>query len=239
MIKSIAHNIDCIEAMKSFNDNEFDLAVVDPPYGIGADLFNNGTFTNKGIKNKYPSVSTATKLKAKNRLNRGGGKLKNRMLTQSNCSWDVAPPREYFEQLFRVSKNQIIWGGNYFDLPPTRGVICWDKMQPWENFSQFELAWTSFDKPAKMFRHSNTGGANNFPKIHPTQKPVELYAWIYSKYGFDGMKVIDTHQGSGTNRIAANWSEFKINYVGYETDSEMFEKSEKLYKMMTAQQRLF
>jgi site-specific DNA-methyltransferase (adenine-specific) len=123
-----------MEAMKQFPDNAFDLAVVDPPYGIGADNFKNGAGASKDGGKLY---STAVKMK--NRLNTGSGKLKNRLLNQSDCSWDSEPPqKEYFNELFRVSKNQIIWGGNYFDLPPTRGIIVWDKVQPWENFSQVE-----------------------------------------------------------------------------------------------------
>ena len=106
-------------------------------------------------------------------------------------SWDAAPDKSYFDELFRVSKNQIIWGGNYFPLPPTRCVVVWDKMQPWENFSQVELAWTSFDLPAKLVRISNagnTGGTCKEAKIHPTQKPVSLYAWVFEKFSRGGVQ---------------------------------------------------
>lgn len=160
--------------MATIPDKFFDLAVVDPPYGINAPAMDMGSA--KG------NVSTATKLR-KGRLNGGAGKLKNRVLNTMSCDWDYNPPGEdYFRELFRVSKNQIIWGGNYFPLPPTRGIICWDKMQPWENFSQVELAWTSFDCPAKLVRISTTGGNNREEKIHPTQKPVALYQWIFKKF---------------------------------------------------------
>lgn len=163
-----------MEYMATIPDKFFDLAVVDPPYGINAPAMNMGS--SKG------NVSTATKLR-KGRLNGGAGKLKNRVLNTMSCDWDYNPPGEdYFRELFRVSKNQIIWGGNYFPLPPTRGIICWDKMQPWENFSQVELAWTSFDCPAKLVRISTTGGNNREEKIHPTQKPVALYQWIFKKF---------------------------------------------------------
>ena len=131
---------DCMEYMRGLDDGAFDLAIVDPPYGL-------------------PKDST-----------HGRGKLKHRILNAGHIQdWDVAPSKEYFDELFRVSKHQIIWGGNYFDLPPTRGIICWDKCQPWENFSQWEMAWTSFDTPASLFRFDN----RTRDKIHPTQKPVD------------------------------------------------------------------
>lgn len=171
-----------MEYMATIPDNFFDLAVVDPPYGINAPAMDMGSA--KG------NVSTATKLR-KGRLNGGAGKLKNRVLNTMSCDWDYNPPGEdYFRELFRVSKNQIIWGGNYFPLPPTRGIICWDKMQPWENFSQVELAWTSFDCPAKLVRISTTGGNNREEKIHPTQKPVALYQWIFKKFAGGARKCL-------------------------------------------------
>ena len=170
--------MDCLDYMRSIPDKYFDLAVVDPPYGINAPAMDMGS--SKG------NTSTATKLR-KGRLNGGAGKLKNRVLNTMSCDWDFSPPSpKYFDELRRVSKNQIIWGGNYFPLPPTRGIICWDKMQPWENFSQVELAWTSFDCPAKIVRISTTGGGNHEEKIHPTQKPVSLYSWIFKKFAGGG-----------------------------------------------------
>lgn len=156
-------NIDNMVAMAKMPDNVYDLAIVDPLYGINAPNMQMGSHPNRSKNDGYgsgPGISTAVKLKG--RLNQGGGKLKNRMLNTSEIGWDNEKPSpEYFKELFRVSKNQIIWGGNYFDLPPTRCIICWDKMQPWENFSQWEMAWTSFDKPAKMYRISNTGGSGS------------------------------------------------------------------------------
>lgn len=172
--------MDCLDYMRSIPDKYFDLAVVDPPYGINAPAMDMGS--SKG------NTSTATKLR-KGRLNGGAGKLKNRALNTMSCDWDFSPPtQEYFDELRRVSKNQIIWGGNYFPLPPTRGIICWDKMQPWENFSQVEIAWTSFDYPAKIVRISTTGGNNHEEKIHPTQKPVSLYSWIFKKFAGGGVR---------------------------------------------------
>ena len=175
---SECYNCDCLSYMRTVPDKFFDLAVVDPPYGINAPNMQMGG--HDGYQ------STATKLR-KGRLNQGAGKLKNRALNTLSCDWDFEPPGpEYFDELFRVSKNQIIWGGNYFPLPPTRGIICWDKLQPWENFSQVELAWTSFDCPAKLVRISSRGGANEEEKIHPTQKPIELYSWIFEKFSRGG-----------------------------------------------------
>lgn len=170
-----------MEYMCRFPDKFFDLAVVDPPYGINATSFNNGS--TRGHER------SATRLR-KGRLNAGAGKLKDRALQRMELAWDNnIPDPEYFRELFRVSCNQIIWGGNYFPLPPTRCVIVWDKMQPWENFSQVELAWTSFDSPAKLVRISNagnTGGICKEAKIHPTQKPVSLYKWIFEKFSRGG-----------------------------------------------------
>lgn len=119
-----------------------------------------------------------------------------------NCDlYSNQPIPEYFEELFRISKNQIIWGGNYFDLKPTRCIICWDKVQPWENFSQWEMAWTSFDKPAALFKLSNNGVNNSEIKIHPTQKPIMLYSWLINKYAKQNDKIFDSHIGSGSSRI--------------------------------------
>ena len=226
---NVAYNMDCMEAMRQMPDNAFDLAVVDPPYGIGADNFKNGAGASKDGGKLY---STAVKMK--NRLNTGSGKLKNRLLNQSDCSWDSEPPqKEYFNELFRVSKNQIIWGGNYFDLPPTRGIIVWDKVQPWENFSQVELAWTSFDRPAALFKMCNTMPG----KIHPTQKPIALYEWLFKKYAKPGDKILDTHLGSGSSRIAAYNA--GLYFVGYEINELYFNLQEERYQKHTAQENLF
>lgn len=221
------YNMDCMEAMKQFSDGFFDLAIVDPPYGIGADRFNNGAGAREHAKN-----STAKKL----RVNSGGGKLKDRILNQSDCSWDAEPPpKEYFDELRRVSKNQIIWGGNYFDLPPTRCVIAWDKVQPWENFSQVEIAWTSFDSPAALFRYSNTTSANpdHIGKIHPTQKPIALYSWILARYAKPGMKILDTHVGSASSLIACHKAGFE--YWGFEIDPNYYAMAKERLDLVKAQ----
>lgn len=223
-------NADCMEGMKRFPDKYFDLAIVDPPYGINADMFNNGAGAKKDKGKLY---STAVKLR-KGRLNQGSGKLKNRILNQSDCSWDREPPqKEYFDELFRVSKNQIIWGGNYFNLPPTRGIIVWDKKQPWENFSQVEMAWSSFDKPASIFRMANYATG----KIHPTQKPVELYKWLIDKYAQDSDSILDTHVGSASSLIACH--ETGHRYVGFEIDSEYYQKARTRLEQAESQLNIF
>ena len=225
---------DCMDYMITLPDNAYDLAIIDPPYGINADNMSMGTnLTRKG--DGYPGESVAQRLR-KGRLNSGGGKLKGRILNKSNISWDVAPSKKYFDELFRVSKDQIIWGGNYFDLPPTRCIICWDKIQPWDNFSQFELAWTSFDTPAAIFRYSNTGGANKEKKIHPTQKPVSLYHWLLNKYATEGYKILDTHGGSFSHAIACHDLDFELTII--EKDMEYFNKAIERLKWHQRQMQL-
>lgn len=234
--KATVHNCDCMELLKATPDKFYDLAIVDPPYGINAPAMSIGTNLNR---NDGWSRTESTAVKArKGRLNSGGGKLKNRLLNTSDIGWDNAvPTKEYFEELFRVSKNQIIWGGNYFDLPPTRCVICWDKCQPWENFSQWEMAWTSFDKPAALFSYSNTGGANKDKKIHPTQKPVELYKWLLNKFAKQGDKILDTHLGSASSAVAANDMGFYID--GAELNIDYFNNLVDRVKYENRQERMF
>ena len=191
--------MDCLEFMKEFPDKFFEIAIVDPPYQLGT-----------GNVNKNKSTHS------------GAGKLKSRVLNQQAGKfekWDIAPTKEYWDELFRVSKNQIIWGGNYFPLPPTRCIVVWDKVQPWENFSQVEIAWTSFDYPAKLFRFDNRTG----DKIHACQKPIELYAYLIKNFCNSGDKILDTHLGSGSSRIAA----YKMGYdfYGSEIDSDYFKSS--------------
>lgn len=229
-------NEDNMDLMSRFPDKHFALALVDPPYGINAANMTMGSNPNRAGRDvrgeiQYGSVSVAQKLK-KGRLNSGSGKLKNRNLNTMNCDWDtVSPTAEYFAELKRVSKNQIIWGGNYFPLPPTRGILCWNKNQPWENFSQFELAWTSFDCPAKLFTFSNRGGSNSEIKIHPTQKPVELYKWVLSHFSKQGDKILDTHLGSGSIAIAC--SDLGFDLTACELDESYFNSAMHRIKMHT------
>lgn len=226
MLAAGFYNMDCMEAMRGFPDGYFELAIVDPPYGISADKFANGS--------NRKHVSTAK------RLNDGRGKLMDRILNKSNYSWDAAPPdKTYFDELFRVSRNQIIWGGNYFDLPPTRGIIVWDKIQPWENFSQVELAWTSFDKPAALFRYSNTSSANpdHVGKIHPTQKPIALYSWLLARYAKPGDKILDTHAGSASSLVACHRAGFDA--WGFEIDPGYYASASQRLERERSQVTLF
>ena len=154
-------------------------------------------------------------------------------------AWDTAPDKEYFSQLFRVSRNQIIWGGNYFDLPPTRCFLIWRKLNiPLEGFSMaaVEYAWTSFFDNARMFEEYSNGNKNNV-RFHPTQKPVSLYAWIYRTFAKPGMKILDTHLGSGSSRLAAY--DAGLDFVGTEIDETYFQLQEERFAKHTAQGRLF
>lgn len=219
---------DCMDGMKAIPDKYFDLAIVDPPYGIGATRFNNGA----GLKD-HAQGSTA--LKARQNRFHGAGKLHDRVLNRSNLDWDNEPPKhEYFEELFRVSRNQIIWGGNYFDLPPTRGIVVWDKKQPWENFSQVEYAWTSFDAPAALFSYRSTNEKNKF---HPTQKPLDLYRFLIRRFAEPGDVILDTHAGSATSLIACR--ETGHRYIGFEIDPEYYEKAKARLDAAESQATIF
>lgn len=220
---------DNLEGMKATPSGYYELGIVDPPYGINATDMSMGQNLSRADGWKREE-STALKIKKKGWLNSGGGKLKNRILNTSDCNWDnEVPPQEYWDELFRITKNQIIFGGNYFNLPPTRCIVCWDKMQPWENFSQWEMAWTSFDKPAAMVRISNTGGANAEKKIHPTQKPVKLYRWLLNKFAKPGDKILDTHGGSLSIGIACEEMGFEL--TAYEKDEMHYNDAVKRFQL--------
>lgn len=197
-----------MEAMREFPDKYFDLAVVDPPYGIGRD----------------GSYRTTSK--------HGGRK------SHEFKGWDVSRPnKEYFTELFRVSKNQVIWGANYFTeyIPASMGWIFWDKGQRICN-SDGELAFTSFNRALRVAEYNRVELLKE-GTIHPTQKPIALYDWIYSKYLPDGGRVIDTHLGSGSNRIAADKAG-NIEFYGYELDKDYFEAQEKRFADYKSQLRL-
>ena len=210
-----AFNIDCMEYMKTLPDKAFELAVVDPPYGNGSGEFSSRNGTRFG--GRFDRYDKDKKLRKKS-------------------NWDYAPGEDYFKELFRVSKNQIIWGGNYFSLPPCRCFIIWKKTNIPENFSMAmcEYAWCSFNDNAKIIELSSQGITNRF---HPTQKPVALYEWIYSRYAKEGDKILDTHMGSGSSRIAAYNMGF--DYVGCEINKDYFEKEEERFKEHSAQLNLF
>lgn len=187
-------NADNLEIMRGFKDKEFDLAIVDPPYGI--DIETSGTYF-KQFKTK---------------------------------GWDNSTPSsEYFEELKRISKNQIIWGGNYFleHLGSTKCFLIWDKMiGEGMSFADGEMAWTSFKKPTrikKLLSRSENG------KIHPTQKPIDLYDWVIKKYAEPNQKILDTHLGSGSIAIAIEKAnrldKMNLQFVGIEIDKEYYEKA--------------
>ena len=205
-------NEDNMELMARYPDNYFDLAIVDPPYGI--DLAN----MNMGIGNT-PKAS-----KAKNR------KWKPK-------DWDSAiPSDEYFKELFRVSKNQIIWGGNYFNLGICNKFIIWDKEIPEGlSFSDCEYAWTSFSGANKIFRYS--AYLNKSEKFHPTQKPPQLYKWLVDKYAKENDRILDTHLGSGSIAIACH--DYKFYLTACELDKEYFDKAIQRINNHTAQTKLF
>lgn len=216
---SIVYNEDCIEGMKRYPDKHFDLAIVDPPYGIGEDG-RKGVRTSPSRPNSY---LREPKYKAK--------------------GWDSnSPDEEYFNELIRVSKNQIIWGANHFisKMPIDSSCwIFWDK-DGFGDFADGELAWCSFKTAVRRFKFTWNGFRKQEPqdRIHPTEKPIGLYSWIYKNYLPQGGKVIDTHLGSGSNRIAANKAG-NIDFTGYELDKDYYEAQEKRWKGFIAQTRLF
>ena len=206
---------DCMDVMATFPDGHFDLAIVDPPYGIGADSQKPSSSPKKGMG--------------------------NRARKEWKGSWDTVPPPEYFEELRRVSRNQIVWGGNYFPLPPSRCWLMWDKVSEGFNGSDFELAWTSMNLPAKAFRLTrveayNQGGRGE-EKIHPTQKPVRLYKWTLANYSKPGMRILDTHMGSGSIAIAAHYA--GIHLTACEIDPDYFHAAKARIARETSQAELF
>ena len=196
-------NEDNLTLMSRYEDNFFDLAIVDPPYGIG--------IAKKSFRSKHEKKS-----------------------------WDdEIPNKEYFEELFRVSKEQIIWGGNYFDLPPTQNLIIWDKVQPFDFTSAMaEIAWCSIQMPIKIFKKHVVTAEKN--KIHPTQKPVDLYKWLIDKYLINKMgggKILDTHLGSGSIAIACH--DYGIELVACEIDKKYFDATIKRIENHISQLTLF
>ena len=212
------YNIDCVQFMKTIPDKHYDLAIVDPPYGIGM-----GASLNVNCKNKY-----------------------------NDKNWDTEiPTNEYFEQLFRVSKNQIIWGGNYFPFiwdNGCKGYIIWNKLNHHDNRADVEMAWTSFNRLAKyveyMWDGNRYGTKGNIKgvgqptiRIHPTQKPVFLYQWLLLNYAKKGMNILDTHGGSMTIAKACEMEGFDLDIC--EIDKEYFDLGVKAFNLHKSQTRLF
>jgi len=213
------HNKDCMLALKEFKDNEFDLAIVDPPYGIG--------------------ISGQKEVKKKRAQRKRSG-AQNRKYHKEK-KWDnEIPNKEYFKQLFRVSKNQIIWGANYFVEHLTKGSkgwVIWDKQQKGLWSSDGEIAYTSFNKPTRIFLQNRIILQQEGGTIHPTQKPVKLYEFLLMTYGKKGDKILDTHLGSGSIAIACHNLGFNLD--GYELDKEYFEAASKRLKEHQQQIRMF
>lgn len=189
--------------MQSVSDKFYDLAIVDPPYGLGKKTTN-------------------------------GGNKKNSMVKFNNHKWDdKIPDNLYFNELFRISKNQIIWGGNYFFLPPNRGFIVWDKMVYIPTMSRIEQAWTSFNYLPVLIQINNT----DKNRIHPTQKPVSLYEWLLMNYAKEGDKILDTHGGSQSSRIACFNLGFELDII--ELDKDYFDAGNKRFDQHKKQLTLF
>ena len=207
-------NGDCIKFMKTKPDNYYDLAIVDPPYGIGA-----GSVSFKSGTRKKSTIHRQT-------------------------DWDNAIPLiEYWEQLFRVSKNQIVWGGNYMTehLKPSKCWVVWNKKTGDNSYGDGELAWTSFDKTIKIYDKywsgANAKEKNQIDRIHPTQKPVNLYRYLLQTFADKGMKILDTHGGSFSNAIACDMEGFYLDIC--EIDAEYFKNGLNEFDMYKSQLKLF
>ena len=216
--KSDVFNMDCVEYMRTLPDNFFDIAICDPPYGdADSDYFQFGENTSTN-----------------NRLRFHGGDRWERYYKEKdgylkNIDWDVAPQQDFFDELFRVSKNQVIWGGNYFSLPPTRCFLVWRKLSISEKFSMAmcEYAWTSFKGNAKLFESVPQRGKYS-GKFHPTEKPISLYNWILDLFAKDGDKIFDPMMGSQSSRCAAFLSGY--DYCGCEIDEYYFNKGNEFFE---------
>ncbi len=204
-------NEDCMITMARYPDNYFDLACVDPPYGI----------------KRFEKPSGTTRFKT------------SEIMQSKGLLWDKKPSKKYFKELFRVSENQIIWGANNFKLPPSEYFCIWDKRQTVDNFATAEYAWVSMGlkKPAKMFVYSIHKHNQDKFKIHPTQKPVALYNWLLTNYAKPGQRILDTHLGSGSSAIAAYY--FGCDFVGTELDKDYFKAAQERFNNETRQKAMF
>ena len=201
-------NEDNMLLMARYPDNYFDLAIVDPPYGL--ERLQKGSLRLGGVKGNY----------------------------KEKLEWDKKPTEEYFNELFRVSKNQIVWGANNFIMPTSEYFLIWNKKQTVDNFATAEYAWVSMGlkTPAKIFDYG-IHKHNHTDKIHPTQKPTALYKWILDKYAKEGYKILDTHLGSGSIAIAAH--DYKFELTACELDKEYYDKAIKRIQNHVSQQKLF
>ena len=215
-IISEVYNVDCVGYMKNLPDNFFDLSICDPPYGINAD--------EKNSTDKKQSKKSAHNSK-----------------DYGNQKWDAnIPSEEYFTQLKRVSKNQIIWGANYFGL--TGGMIFWDKCVTMPTYSKGELAYCSLINSVQLFKYAWHGMIQQNMKdkelrYHPTQKPIALYYWLLQNYAKPNDRILDTHLGSGSSRIAAY--ELGFDFYGTEIDTQYFDDSCSRFATHIAQTKLF
>jgi len=212
----VFENKDCMEGMKEFPDKYFELAIIDPPYGHGKQVISNNESRGKlAIAKNY-----------------GEG------------IWNEKPPDiKYFNELFRISKNQIIWGGNYFTdkLFSSQCWIVWDKVNNGNDFADCELAWTSFDSAVRQFTYCWNGMLqgnmkNKEVRIHPTQKPIALYKWLLKNYAKEGNKILDTHAGSASSLIA--FEDEGYEYVGYEHDKDYYETAQKRLEQFRSQLKI-
>ena len=221
MSKLKLYNMDCMELMAKYPDNHFDLAIVDPPYGGGGEKSIEGGKRFGGLFDKYKVERTWE----------GCSKKYNKKI----LNWDYAPDQTYFDELFRISKNQIIWGGNYFQLPPNRCFLIWRKLTISESFSMAmcEYAWCFFNQNSKWIelRPQDT------KRFHLTQKPVNLYSWILNNYAKKGDKIFDTHLVSGSIAIACHDMNFDL--VGCEIDKEYYDNMMNRVNEHKKQLRLF
>ena len=204
MSKIIYENCDCMVGMARYPDKHFDLAIVDPPYGL----------------DRY-------------KKNDGGNSKKIRCFGDKDKNWNNEKPSDkYFEELFRISKSQVIWGANNFTLPTSEYFIIWDKQQMMPSFARCEMAWTNCKVPAKIYAYRSQDG----DRIHPTQKPVALYKWLLKNYAKQGDLILDTHVGSASSLIACY--DMGFDAVGFELDADYYKASKQRLDDFMRQPRL-
>ena len=224
-------NCDCMEYMATMPDKAFELAIVDPPYGSAGGAWESQNRSRfGGLFDKYKITRTGGTWSKKYQQDGGA--------TNDIRHWDYAPDDEYFEQLFRVADKIIIWGGNYFNLPPSRNFIIWRKLTISESFTMAmaEYAWTNIEGNAKVFECAPQGTKNDV-RFHPTAKPVALYKWLLSRYAKPGDRILDTHGGSGSICIACHDLGYDLTWM--ELDADYYEAACKRYKDHAAQAVLF